>query len=477
MNRLDGLVRRNWRTATAVLAIAADSLIVSGSFILATLAAHNSPPWLPPASSHAWLWPLLVIVFLCYFTFAGIYRTVSYTTFQRQAFKAGKGYLYSVGTLLILLFLMHRIDETRSVLTLFFVIAPIAYVAVWSATRTYFETLRSRGFGRWNTLAIGSQPYLNRLLRRLEQHPDLGYEVKSIITTPPEDGDDGMLHVERSAVEKTVRQKRVSVITFSSANLNGSFDQLEDLCRQNRITMRVISPEADYLFSQAGLNDIAGISLFTPERQRIDWAKRVSKRAFDVAGAAVALLLLSPVLLLVAIAIKLESNGPVFFRQRRSLSDDAAPFEFFKFRSMVTEADEKKESLYPRNETGGALFKMRNDPRLTRVGRFIRRYSLDELPQLLNVLKGDMSLVGPRPLPVRDFQRMHEDDHMGGYYRQRALTKPGMSGLWQISGRSELGFREMVLLDLYYIEHQTLLFDLEILAQTLPVVLFGKGAY
>jgi lipopolysaccharide/colanic/teichoic acid biosynthesis glycosyltransferase len=120
---------------------------------------------------------------------------------------------------------------------------------------------------------------------------------------------------------------------------------------------------------------------------------------------------------------------------------------------------------------------MKNDPRLTRVGRFIRKYSIDELPQLLNVIRGEMSLVGPRPLPVRDFERMHEDDHMGGYYRQRSLTKPGMTGLWQISGRSDIGFREMVLLDLYYIEHQTLLFDLEILAQTVPVVLFGRGAY
>jgi lipopolysaccharide/colanic/teichoic acid biosynthesis glycosyltransferase len=144
---------------------------------------------------------------------------------------------------------------------------------------------------------------------------------------------------------------------------------------------------------------------------------------------------------------------------------------------MVHEADEKKESLYHQNESNGALFKMKNDPRLTRVGKFIRRYSIDELPQLFNVLKGEMSLVGPRPLPVKDFNRMQEEDHMGGYFRQRAAAKPGMTGLWQISGRSDIGFREMVLLDLYYIEHQTILYDIEILAQTVPVVLFGKGAY
>jgi lipopolysaccharide/colanic/teichoic acid biosynthesis glycosyltransferase len=144
---------------------------------------------------------------------------------------------------------------------------------------------------------------------------------------------------------------------------------------------------------------------------------------------------------------------------------------------MHDEADEQKDDLLGQNETDGALFKIKDDPRLTNIGRFIRRFSLDEVPQFFNVLKGEMSLVGPRPLPARDFTLLQEADHMGGYFRQRANAKPGMTGLWQISGRSDIGFREMVLLDLYYIENQSLLFDIEILAQTLPVVLFGKGAY
>jgi lipopolysaccharide/colanic/teichoic acid biosynthesis glycosyltransferase len=150
---------------------------------------------------------------------------------------------------------------------------------------------------------------------------------------------------------------------------------------------------------------------------------------------------------------------------------------FFKFRSMIHTADEQKESLLHRNESSGALFKMKNDPRLTRVGKVIRKFSIDELPQLFNVLKGEMSLVGPRPLPICDFAQMQKEDHMGGYFRQRGKAKPGMTGLWQVSGRSDLGFREMVLLDLYYIEEQSILFDIEILAQTFPVVVFGKGAY
>jgi lipopolysaccharide/colanic/teichoic acid biosynthesis glycosyltransferase len=144
---------------------------------------------------------------------------------------------------------------------------------------------------------------------------------------------------------------------------------------------------------------------------------------------------------------------------------------------MVKNADALKADLRQHNESDGALFKMRKDPRITRVGRFIRRYSIDELPQLLNVLKGDMSLVGPRPLPVGDFELVKEGDEFWSSIKDRDKIKPGMTGLWQISGRSNIGFKEMVLLDLYYVENHSLLFDLEILFATIPVVLFGKGAY
>jgi lipopolysaccharide/colanic/teichoic acid biosynthesis glycosyltransferase len=150
-------------------------------------------------------------------------------------------------------------------------------------------------------------------------------------------------------------------------------------------------------------------------------------------------------------------------------------FDIYKFRSMTHEAERSKASL--RNESNGALFKVRQDPRVTRVGRIIRRYSIDELPQLINIFKGDMSLVGPRPLPVEDFMHLSEEDKMGTLYHHRSAMKPGLTGLWQISGRSDLGFREMLLLDIYYIENHTHLFDLEILLRTIPAVLFARGAY
>jgi len=460
----------------AGVAILADTVIVATSFLAAAKLSHVSAGWLGLLESHGRLLLFSILVVLGSFTALGLYRTISYSSFQTQAYRAGKGFLFTIAAIFSALFLRQNLFYSRVLLLVFFLLLPMMYGLVWTLLRAWMRVLQEKGYGRWNTLAVGSEPYLRRLLERVKEYPRLGYDVVSVITSPHGDGD-RLMHVECSAVEQIVREKNIGLIAFSSSHLNGSFDQLEGLCRERRIAMRVISPESDLLFSRARQHDIAGIPLFTPGRKRVDAVKRVTKRVFDVAGASLALALLSPLFMLVAIATSLESHGPVLFRQRRSLADTDPPFEFYKFRSMVDEADELKGTLFRHNETNGALFKMKNDPRLTKVGKIIRRYSIDELPQLMNVLKGEMSLVGPRPLPVKDFARLEAEDHMGGYYRNRAHAKPGMTGLWQISGRSDIGFREMVLLDLYYIEHQTILFDVEILAQTIPVVLFGRGAY
>jgi lipopolysaccharide/colanic/teichoic acid biosynthesis glycosyltransferase len=172
----------------------------------------------------------------------------------------------------------------------------------------------------------------------------------------------------------------------------------------------------------------------------------------------------------VAIAVRLDSPGPVLFRQKRVGADEKV-FVCYMFRSMQRDAEVRQAGLEDLNEVEGAAFKIRDDPRVTRVGRFLRRWSIDESPQLVNVLKGEMSLVGPRPLPVRDFLRM-EDSH-----KRRLGAVPGMTGYWQTSGRSDLSFEEMVRLDLFYIENWSLSFDLKIILKTLSAVLHREGAY
>ncbi|MCS6829477.1 MAG: exopolysaccharide biosynthesis polyprenyl glycosylphosphotransferase [Armatimonadota bacterium] len=197
---------------------------------------------------------------------------------------------------------------------------------------------------------------------------------------------------------------------------------------------------------------------------------RIAKRVLDVVVASVGLVLLAPLMLLIAIAIKLDSPGPVLYKQVR-IGRGGKPFWFIKFRSMVKNAEQIKRDLIPRNEVrGGPVFKMRNDPRVTRVGRFLRRYSLDELPQLIHVLHGEMSLVGPRPpLPSEVLS-------YGPWEMRRLSVTPGLTCLWQISGRSDIGFREWVELDHIYIDTMSFWTDLKILLFTVPAVITGKGA-
>jgi exopolysaccharide biosynthesis polyprenyl glycosylphosphotransferase len=214
---------------------------------------------------------------------------------------------------------------------------------------------------------------------------------------------------------------------------------------------------------------VAGLPLLHVAQPEFSGPRRLVKNTFDAGVAAVAVVVLSPVLLAVAVAVKLTDRGPVLFRQIR-VGRTGEEFNAYKFRSMVVDAERRLPELRGPNE-GAGLFKMRDDPRVTRIGRFLRRYSLDELPQLFNVLKGQMSLVGPRPpLPAEVAQYPNE-------MRRRLLVKPGITGLWQVSGRSDLSWDESVRFDLYYVENWSLTSDLIILWRTVRAVFRGTGAY
>lgn len=246
--------------------------------------------------------------------------------------------------------------------------------------------------------------------------------------------------------------------------------ELVDRCHQRGVRVRIAPSTMEILVQRAEFVPGESVPLFElgpPVFEGIDFAL---KRAFDVVGAIVLLVLLSPVLLLTVIAVRLSSRGPILFRSVRP-GIGQRPFECLKLRTMHTDAEQQLADLESLNEASGALFKIKDDPRLTAIGRFLRRFSLDELPQLINVLRGEMSLVGPRPLPVRDFELLED------WHRKRYLVMPGMTGLWQVSGRSELDFDDLVRLDFIYLERWSLALDLAILVKTLPALLTRRGAY
>jgi len=246
--------------------------------------------------------------------------------------------------------------------------------------------------------------------------------------------------------------------------------ELVDQCHRRGVRVRLAPSTMEILIHRAEFVPGQSVPLFElgpPAFEGIDFAL---KRSFDVIGAIVLLAVLSPLWIAITLAVRVTSRGPILFRSmRRGIGQ--RPFACLKFRTMHSDAEERQADLEEFNEASGALFKIRDDPRLTSVGRLLRRFSFDELPQLINVLRGEMSLVGPRPLPERDYAMLED------WHRKRYLVLPGITGLWQVSGRSELDFDDLVHLDFLYLEHWSLALDLTILLKTLPAVLSRRGAY
>jgi exopolysaccharide biosynthesis polyprenyl glycosylphosphotransferase len=245
---------------------------------------------------------------------------------------------------------------------------------------------------------------------------------------------------------------------------------IADAAHRRGVKVRVAPKTTELLIQRAEYIPGQGVPLFAlrpPILAGTDW---FVKRSFDLVTSVIAIVLGLPLWLAIAVAIKVNSPGPIFYRDRR-VGLRHREFTMLKFRTMVAGADEQQDGLESANEADGPLFKIRDDPRVTRVGAMLRRLSLDEIPQVLNVLRGEMSLVGPRPLRIRDYRQLED------WHRKRDLVLPGMTGLWQISGRSSLGFDDLVRLDFFYIENWSLWLDISILAKTVPAVLTRRGAY
>jgi exopolysaccharide biosynthesis polyprenyl glycosylphosphotransferase len=246
--------------------------------------------------------------------------------------------------------------------------------------------------------------------------------------------------------------------------------EVVDVAHAQGVRVRIAPSTMELLVHRAEFVPGEAVPLFELKPPVFEGFDFFLKRAFDLVGATLLLVVLSPVLALSALAVRLSSRGPIVYRSMRP-GIGGVTFACLKFRTMYRDADQRQADLESLNEASGPLFKMRDDPRMTPVGRFLRRYSIDELPQLFNVLRGEMSLVGPRPLPERDFQKLEE------WHKKRYLVTPGITGLWQVSGRSELDFDDLVRLDFLYLERWSVFLDLSILVKTVPAVFTRRGAF
>lgn len=340
----------------------------------------------------------------------------------------------------------------------------------------FLRMLYQRGYLVDDVVVIGSGEVGRSVIRTLMARPDLGYRILGYLDDGTGENNIGSARVPRLGSYKDLRAVLVENPTLHTifvalpGEMNREILTILRIARANNARAQVVPDLLQMSLNRVEFINMSGIPMLGMREVRISRLGRFAKRSMDLG---IGLLLSIPASLasiVIALAIKLDSEGPVFYRGLR-IGKDGKPFEMYKFRSMVVGAEEQKPLLQEQNEADGPIFKMKEDPRLTRVGRVLRRTSLDELPQIYNVLLGQMSLVGPRP-PLPE-----EVEQYKPWQRQRLTVIGGITGLWQVSGRSDLTFDELCLLDIYYIENWSLAFDVRILLQTIPYVLFGRGAY
>ena len=379
---------------------------------------------------------------------------------------------------------LFQLDLPRSYLLVMMPAGLTAVLASRFVWRRWLHHRRDLGEYMSQVLAVGNVHTVTELLRDLRRAPRAGYQVIGVCVSqdswPGEPGGvvqsiDGVPVLgDLSSVVDVVRRSGADTVAVTATSAFGP-------SAVRRLSWQLEDSDVDLVLAPALTNiagprihtqPVAGLPLIHVDRPTYRGANRLLKKSFDAVASVLLVLLLSPMLIAVGIAVKVTSKGPVFFRQER-VGINGEMFRMIKFRSMVVDAEARLASLKEEQHDAGneVLFKIKNDPRITRVGKFIRRFSIDELPQLFNVVIGDMSLVGPRP-PL-----MAEVEHYGDEARRRLLVKPGLTGLWQVSGRSDLTWDDTVRLDVYYVENWSITGDVVILWKTAKAVVSSSGAY
>ncbi|MBK8448412.1 MAG: sugar transferase [Micropruina sp.] len=451
----------------AMVLVVAVLAAYSGRFGLDSLMLdthHEVPLWL--AYGMPGLWILMIAVFGGY---SLPHLQTGMVEYQRITLASGT----TAGALGIAFFLS-KYDLSRGFFILLFLLAVPALLTLRLGRRRTMKRLRTKGMFQAPVLVAGSPKHIDEVVQVLRREKWLGYQVIGAVTPADiEETDCGLPVLGKVCqVVDLVRETDVHTVIFAEGSFPDSqhFKRMAWELEEHDTQMMVVPALTDISSERLTARPVAGLPLVQVDRPQAMEAARWIKRTFDILGSSLFLLFASPILLAVAIAIKLEDGGSIFFKQVR-VGRRGDEFECFKIRSMVVDAEARKAELEAMNEGNGVLFKMARDPRITRVGQFIRRFSIDEVPQFWNVLRGDMSLVGPRPALPREVELYSRDAV------RRLDVRPGLTGLWQVSGRSDLSWDDTVRLDVYYVDNWSVMQDLSIMMRTAGAVLGSRGAY
>lgn len=405
---------------------------------------------------------IVIPIYLILFATARLYIDHRDTRFIDEVFRVALAVSTGTLALIVILFLRQEVETSRFLVLATWVLAIFLVSLGRYIVRLVERYRRKRGHGIHRVVIIGDNDTSRLLRKNFRENPAQGVKVIEVMASPD---------VERILhdLEKLVGTHQPHEIIQTDHSLpQEDVERLLDFADEHKLRFKFTPNVFETQATNVGLSTVAGMPIVELKATPLEGWGHIGKRVTDIVGSSLGIVILSPILIALALAVKLDSPGPVFYRDKRV--DREKEFELFKFRSMIKDAEKLREEMMKYNERTGPMFKMKNDPRITRVGRFTRRTSLDELPQLFNVFLGHMSLVGPRP---------HRPDEIAKYkkHHHKLLTiKPGITGLAAISGRSDLDFEEEVRLDTYYIEQWSLALDLKILIRTIPTVLSRKSA-
>jgi exopolysaccharide biosynthesis polyprenyl glycosylphosphotransferase len=435
------------------------------------------------ASLHLWEWQSPTVykyiifflvssfVYLLFIYRYHIFRFQSDAGFADELYKVAKSYSFAILITIGFSFLFKLADFSRLVVISYWLSAIVISGIIRYARRLTYYKLAVKGAVSKNVIIIGAGKIGKSLMDELNTYQWLGYKVIGFADdTEAEDYKENTFLGSTNELKEILHIHHIDEIIITIPSERDLVNKLINDLRKLNITITIVPDMFNLVMSTVEVGNIHDLPTVTLVKTPMRGLALLVKHGFDIIASVAAVIIISPLLLLTIIAIKLDSKGPVLYKQQR-LGKNGKFFNMLKFRSMRINADAMLEELMKNNEIDGFAFKMKNDPRITRVGKFIRKYSIDELPQLFNVIRGDMSLVGPRPpLPK-------EVELYGDYEWRRLEVAPGLTGLWQVSGRSNLSFQQWMNLDVYYIENWSLALDFKIILKTVPVVLKGEGAY
>jgi len=419
---------------------------------------------------------------LWYFIFSmlGLYGSKRLTSRRAEAVDVVKATSLGAVFLLVCSFMLHFQMVTPRFVAIFWGFSTVVAVVTRVTLRTWQRRLRSHGRDSRNMLIVGSNKRAIEFAKMIQSKPELGYRIIGFADEEwagaeeiRKNGWSLVCHLEdlRTFLRRNIVDE--VVVTVPLRTFHDLASDVAAMCEEQGILLRVLSDLFNLKNARPIADDFDGATMVTQAGGIAEGWPTVIKRGLDLLLSLLLLVAIAPVLLLCAVLIKLTSPGPVFFVQKR-IGLNKRVFSIYKFRTMVAHAEQKLHEIEHLNEVSGPVFKIKNDPRITPIGKVLRKTSIDELPQLFNVLTGDMSLVGPRPLQLRDYELLTETGE--DWQRCRFSVRPGITCLWQVNGRSSLPFHQWMELDLQYVRNWSLWLDLQILARTIPAVLRGSGA-